>query len=227
MNQIVRDRVSAQVHRYLRDKIIDGEFSEGKRLVEVDIAAELGVSRTPVREALWQLRSMNLIRSIGTSGYEVTNVKRELLDILDIRAALEAHAVRRAATLISDEQIGHIGEICGEMEALPFEITSRRGELNRLFHEELIKASGNERLLNMVSDYQGYFSVAQPLFDKKFIAKTQREHREILAALKERNGNKAAQLITDHVLGAAAFLREGVALAAAKRKLHSRVEGES
>lgn len=218
MNQIVRDRVSAQVHRYLRDKIIDGEFSEGKRLVELDIAAELGVSRTPVREALWQLRSMNLIRSIGT-GYEVTNVKRELLEILDIRAALEAHAVRRAATAIDNAQISRISEICTEMEALAFDAVAKRGELNRLFHEELVKASGNERLLNMVSDYQGYFTVAQPLFDKKFITKTQREHRGILAALKERNGDKAAQLIVEHVLGAAEFLREGVAVpAAAKRK---------
>lgn len=218
MNQIVRDRVSAQVHRYLRDKIIDGEFSEGKRLVELDIAAELGVSRTPVREALWQLRSMNLIRSIGT-GYEVTNVKRELLEILDIRAALEAHAVRRAATAIDNAQISRISEICAEMEALAFDAVAKRGELNRLFHEELVKASGNERLLNMVSDYQGYFTVAQPLFDKKFITKTQREHRGILAALKERDGGKAAQLIVEHVLGAAEFLREGVAVpAAAKRK---------
>jgi DNA-binding GntR family transcriptional regulator len=218
MNQIVRDRVSAQVHRYLRDKIIDGEFSEGKRLVELDIAAELGVSRTPVREALWQLRSMNLIRSIGT-GYEVTNVKRELLEILDIRAALEAHAVRRAATAIDNTQISRISEICTEMEALAFDAVAKRGELNRLFHEELVKASGNERLLNMVSDYQGYFTVAQPLFDKKFITKTQREHRDILAALKERDGGKAAQLIVEHVLGAAEFLREGVAVpAATKRK---------
>ena len=218
MNQIVRDRVSAQVHRYLRDKIIDGEFSEGKRLVELDIAAELGVSRTPVREALWQLRSMNLIRSIGT-GYEVTNVKRELLEILDIRAALEAHAVRRAATAIDDTQISRISEICTEMEALAFDAVAKRGELNRLFHEELVKASGNERLLNMVSDYQGYFTVAQPLFDKKFITKTQREHRDILAALKERNGDKVAQLIVEHVLGAAEFLRAGVAVpAAVKRK---------
>lgn len=208
MNQIVRDRVSAQVHRYLRDKIIDGEFSEGTRLVELDIAAELGVSRTPVREALWQLRSMNLIRSVGASGYEVTNVRRELLDILDIRAALEAHAVRRAARVIDDAQIARILAICTEMEALPFDAAAKRGELNRAFHEELIKASGNERLLNMVSDYQGYFSVAQPLFDKKFITKTQREHRSILAALKERNGDEAAQLIVQHVLGAAEFLRD-------------------
>ena len=207
MSQITRDRVSDQVHRYLRDKIIDGEFTEGKRLVELDIAAELGVSRTPVREALWQLKSMDLIRSIGTSGYEVTNVNKELLNILDIRAALEAHAVRRAAGAITGDQLAQIAELCDEMEQLPFEASDKRAKLNRQFHEELIRASGNERLLKLVGDYQEYFAVAQPLFDKNFIIGTQREHRAILHALNKRDGDNAADLIVRHILGAAKFLQ--------------------
>jgi DNA-binding GntR family transcriptional regulator len=214
MNQIIRDRVSDQVHRYLRDKIIDGEFIEGKRLVELDIAAELGVSRTPVREALWQLKSMDLIRSVGASGYEVTNVKQELLNILDIRAALEAHAVRRAAGVIGRDQLARIAQLCDNMEQLPFEASDKRAKLNRRFHEELIRASGNERLLRLVSDYQEYFSVAQPLFDKKFIVGTQCEHRAILDALNERDGDKAAELIIRHILGAAKFLQTGPAIPA-------------
>jgi len=214
MNQIIRDRVSDQVHRYLRDKIIDGEFIEGKRLVELDIAAELGVSRTPVREALWQLKSMDLIRSAGASGYEVTNVKQELLNILDIRAALEAHAVRRAAGVIGRDQLARIAQLCDDMEQLPFEASDKRAKLNRRFHEELIRASGNERLLRLVSDYQEYFSVAQPLFDKKFIVGTQREHRAILDALNERDGDKAAELIIRHILGAAKFLQTRPAIPA-------------
>lgn len=209
MTQIVRDRVSDQVHRYLRNKIIDGEFAEGQRLVEVDIASALGVSRTPVREALWQLKSMNLIRSVGTSGYEVTNVKQELLDILDIRAALEAHAVRRAAAVISDDQLARLSEICGQMEQLPFGAAEQRAKLNHQFHETLIQASGNDRLLRLVGDYQEYFAVAQPLFDQNFIIGTQREHRAILDALYERNGDSAATLITQHILGATKFLQTG------------------
>jgi len=205
MNQIIRDRVSDQVHRYLREKIIDGELPEGERLVEVNIAAELGVSRTPVREALWQLRSMNLIRQVGT-GYEVTNVRRELLEILDVRAALESYAVRRAAEVITRDQLAVIGDICDRMEGLPFEATEDRARCNRAFHEQLIRAAGNERLLRLVSDYQDYFTVVQPLFDEKFIARTQREHRAILNALRQGDGEKAAACVTQHVLGAAKFI---------------------
>jgi DNA-binding GntR family transcriptional regulator len=207
MTEIVRDRVSDQVHRYLREKIIDGEFEEGRRLVEVEIAAELGVSRTPVREALWQLRSMHLVRSIGTSGYEVTNIRRELADVLDIRAALEAHAVRKAAASVTPEQLEQLTKICEQMEALSPEAIANRAELNRRFHEELIRARGNGRLLQLVSEYQDYFMVAQPMFDRAFIARTQREHRQILEALRARDGDKAAELITQHILGAAKFLQ--------------------
>lgn len=205
MSLIVRDRVSDQVHRYLRERIIDGELTEGKRLVEVDIASELGVSRTPVREALWQLRSMNLIRQVGT-GYEVTNVKRELLEILDVRAALESYAVRRAAGVITKEQLASIAETCDAMEKLPFTATEKRAKCNRRFHEELIRSAGNDRLLRLVSDYQDYFTVVQPLFDEKFIVRTQREHRAILAALQKRDGEAAATCVTQHVLGAAKFI---------------------
>lgn len=214
MSQIVRDRVSDQVHRYLRNKIIDGELVEGQRLVEVEIAAELGVSRTPVREALWHLKSMDLIRAVGTGGYEVTNVKQELLNILDIRAALEAHAVRRAAIDISEDQLARLADICDQMEHLAFDATDKRAELNHRFHEDLIRASGNERLLRLVGDYQEYFSVAQPLFDQNFIAGTQREHRAILASLYKRDGDAAAILITEHILGAAKFLETGTAAGA-------------
>jgi DNA-binding GntR family transcriptional regulator len=206
MTHIVRDRVSSQVHRYLRDKIVQGEYSEGTRLVEVDVASELGVSRTPVREALWQLRSMDLVRQAGTGGYEVTDVRRELANILEIRAALEAHAVRRAVERISEAELGELAQVCARMERLPFARSEDRAALNREFHEALVRAAGNERLLRMVTDYQSYFVVAQPLFDAPFIRRTQREHREIVDSLAARDADRASRLVTEHVLGAAEFL---------------------
>lgn len=206
MTQIVKDRVSAQVHRLLRGKIMQGDLAEGTRLIEVDIASQLGVSRTPVREALLQLRAMDLVRPLGSGGYEVADVRKELVDILDIRAALEAHAVRKAASRIADEQIAYIATLCDQMEKLPFKATERRGEINRLFHEALIMACGNSRLGRLVSEYQDYFDVAQPLFDRDYLQRTQREHRLILNALKARDGERAAQLVAEHIAGAAEIL---------------------
>jgi DNA-binding GntR family transcriptional regulator len=218
MTHIVRDRVSSQVHRYLRDRIVQGELPEGTRLVEVEIASELKVSRTPVREALWQLRSMELVRQAGNGGYEVADVRRELVNILDIRAALEAHAVRRAAERISDAELAGLAQTCARMERLPFSEFEERAALNREFHEALVGAAGNERLLRMVTDYQSYFVVAQPLFDAAFIRRTQREHRQIVDALAARDGERAAALVGEHVLGAADFLNRKREVASRDRK---------
>jgi DNA-binding GntR family transcriptional regulator len=204
--QIIKDRVSAQVHRLLRGKIMQGDLAEGTRLIEVDIASELGVSRTPVREALLQLRAMDLVRPLGNGGYEVADVRKELVDILEIRAALEAHAVRKAASRIEDAQIAHLATLCDRMEKLPFKATARRGEINRLFHEALIMACGNSRLGRLVSEYQDYFDVAQGLFDRNYVKRTEREHRLILNALMARDGERAAQLVTQHIAGAAEIL---------------------
>ena len=206
MSLIVKNKVSEQVQNYLRGKIVQGEIAEGTRLVEVDIATELGVSRTPVREALWHLRSMDLVRPLEKGGFEVSNVRRELVDILDIRAALEAHAARKAASSINADQIAEMTDICQRMEKLPFDQYRPRAELNRLFHEALIRAAGNPRLSRLVGEYHDYFDAAQPLFDKALLKKTQREHREILSALKNRDPDGASEAVKKHILGAAQFI---------------------
>lgn len=216
MNIIVKSKVSEQVQHYLRDKIVQGKIAAGTRLVEVEIAASLGVSRTPVREALLQLRGMDLVRPLDKGGFEVGDVRRELVDILDIRVALEAHAARKAALVISEEQLREIADICKRMESLAFDQVEQRAALNRSFHEALIAAAGNARLSRIVAEYHDYFGVAQPLFDRPLLRKTEREHREILAALKDRNAIRASDAVTQHILGASRYLTEEMPKASEK-----------
>lgn len=206
MTLIVRERVSSQVQRYLRDKIIQGELREGMRLIETDIAVELNVSRTPVREALVLLHSKDLVRPLDSGGYEVRGFRRELIDILDVRVALESHAARKAAARADDALIGELKAICQSMEALPVKSIDRRAALNREFHETLVGAAGNPRLVGIVNDYQEYFSAAQKLFDPEYITRTQREHREIVAAFVRRDGDEAARLVSAHIAGAGAII---------------------
>lgn len=199
---IVRERVASQVHRYLRDKILKGDFVAGTRLVEADIAAELRVSRTPVREALVLLQSDGFVQSLDTGGFTVCDLRRELMDVLDIRIALETHAVRKAAVCISDEEIGELHRICDEMEALASDEVKGRAVLNRRFHETLIGAAHNCRLVKIVTEYQDYFAVAQRLFDSDAIRRTQKEHRAIVTALERRDVEAAAHAVADHIAGA-------------------------
>ncbi len=203
---IARERVFSQVHRYIRDKILRGEYAEGTRLIETDIAAELNISRTPVREALVLLQGHEFVRTLENGGFVVCDAHQQLIDILDIRVALETHAVAKAAPYITDKEIALLQQLCGEMEAIAPAEVDRRAALNRKFHETLIRASHNQRLIKMVGDYQDYFLIAQPLFDPDTIRRTQAEHRAITEAMRHHDIGAATRLIAEHIRNAGAHI---------------------
>lgn len=204
---IARERVFSQVHRYIRDKILRGEYPEGTRLIETSIAAELNISRTPVREALVLLGGSGLVGILENGGFVVCDVYQQLIDILDIRVALETHAVAKAVLHISDEDVASLERLCIEMEGTaPAEI-DRRAELNRKFHETLVGASHNQRLIKMIGDYQDYFRIAQPLFvDPEALRRTQAEHRGIMEAIRRHDVDLAPCLVSEHIRNAGAHI---------------------
>lgn len=196
---ITRESVASQVQRHLRNRILLGEYPEGTRLIETELAAELQVSRTPVREALVSLQGKDLVQALKTGGYVVCDLRAELVDILELRTALETYAVRKAVPRITDSEIDAIEALCDQMEAVSPKRIAERAELNRKFHEALVGAAGNRRLVKLVGEYQDYFAVAQPLFDPEFSRQTQQEHRDIVAALRRRDVSAAGRLIEEHI----------------------------
>jgi DNA-binding GntR family transcriptional regulator len=206
MTVIVRERVSMQVERHLRNKIAQGALPAGSRLIEEEIAGELNVSRTPVREALVLLQGKDLVRPVKGGGFEVRDFRRELLDMLDVRIALETHAVRKIAKRSNAGLIKQLYAICSAMEALPARAVDERAQLNRKFHELLVGAAENPRLVRIVNDYQEYFAAAQKLFDPDFIERTEREHREIVTALADGDAEKVARAVAEHIEGAGDFI---------------------
>lgn len=201
MNTVIsREKVFSQVHRYLRDRILRGEYPPGARLIETDIAAELNVSRTPVREALVLLQGQDLVATPDGGGFVIADPHQQLLDIVDIRVALETHAVAKAATRIDGKDIAQLDRLCDDMEALRSDNVAGRAELNRRFHETLVGAAHNQRLLKMVGTYQEYFDAIQPLYDADLIRRTQAEHRTITEALRRRDIAAAKQLVAEHIM---------------------------
>ena len=196
---IARERVFPQVHRYLRDKILRGEYPRGARLIETDIAGELNVSRTPVREALVLLQGQDLVSTLEGGGFIVADPRQQLFDILDIRVALETHAVVKSAQRIDGKEVAQLDKICDDMEALSVDAVARRAELNRQFHETLVGATHNQRLVKLVGNYQDYFHVIQPLYDAELICKTQAEHRAITDALRRHDIVQATRLVAEHI----------------------------
>ena len=140
----------------LRQGILDGTYAQGTRLGETDLADSLGVSRTPVREALRRLGSEGLLATLPNKGARVrTWTAGELGDIFDLRALLEGHAAARAAARVTDADIGYMNDLVTRMEAATAEGVTPDidliTELNGAFHRAVITASGNSLLPELMN----------------------------------------------------------------------------
>ena len=193
----------------LRRLIIEGHYAPGTRLVEDRLARELGVSRTPVRQALARVASEGLVQIFPNRGAVVRTFSRDdLTDAYDLRAALEGFAAFRAATRISAEQLAELERAAEALEqSLNRPFASREQEIhylvaeNQRFHSTIIAASGNGRLpvlLPAVLDV--------PLQYRSFNHYTHNEravsnffHRRILDALRARDADRARAMMQEHI----------------------------
>lgn len=193
----------------LRHLILVGEYSPEERLVEERVAERLGVSRTPVRQALTMLEAEGLVEMAVNKGAMVTSFSaEEVWDVYDLRAVLEGHAARRAAGDIHEDELGRLRDLAGEMEGILPELSpDHEGEVRRLvacnqeFHGTIVRASRNARLEKLVGR-----TVQVPLVFKAFFwygpedrAISNHYHRQIVRALAARDGERAEIIMREHV----------------------------
>ena len=193
----------------LRQLILVGEYSPGERLVEERVAARLGVSRTPVRQALAMLEAEGLVEMTANKGAVVPSFSaEEVWDVYDLRAVLEGHAARRAAGGIREDELARLRDLAGEMEGVSPELSSdREAEVRRLvacnqeFHGTIVRASRNTRLEKLVGR-----TVQVPLVFKAFFwygpedrAISNHYHRQIVRALAVRDAERAEIIMREHV----------------------------
>lgn len=193
-----------QVFQEIREDILKGKFKENEELREATLGKELGVSRTPVREALRQLELEGLVHIIPNKGAYVTGItERDVHDIYMTRSMLEGLCARWAAEHISEEQIQEMEEVL-----LLTEYHLNRGnaeqlaELDGKFHEVLYDASQSRILRHILSDFHKYVQVARKRSVKKEdrAKKSLEEHREILNALRTGDADRAEELAHIHIL---------------------------
>lgn len=139
------------VFNTLRQAILKGELKPGERLMEIALAEKLGVSRTPIREAMRKLELEGLVVMIPRRGAQVANItEKDLNDVLEVRIALENVAIEKACTRMSKEDMGRLW-----LAAKEFERTMAEGNLVRLaeadvaFHEIIYRASDNLSLIHI------------------------------------------------------------------------------
>ncbi len=187
----------------LRQAILRGELLPGQRLMEIQLAEQLGVSRTPVREAIRMLEQDGLAVLIPRRGAVVSKISgKNLRDVLEVRRALEELAVVLACSRMSDEEIEEL-KAANRLfeEAVASEDITRMAETDEAFHDLIYKASDNTRLvqLEMQMREQMYRFRIEHLKDKSKRKHLADEHWMIIDALTKREPDESRDIIRQHI----------------------------
>lgn len=185
----------------LRQAILDGEYAAGAQLRQDEVAARFGISRIPVREALRQLEAEGLVTLIANKGAVVTTLSlEEVLELLDIRVALECRALKLAIPSLAIEDFEHLQEILDfyEIEAEP----QGWSELNKSFHFGLYDACRRPRLLSMIETTWGQIGRYSRTRVSKAAGKDRpmQEHRDLMAACLAGDDVRAVELLEQHIV---------------------------
>lgn len=194
----------------IRAAIVDGRLGPGERLKEEELARELGISRTPVREALLVLQTEGLIESAPNRGATVRSYDADDLDDLyQLRAVLEGFAARLAATRIADGEVAELRSSCDRfVELRAADDVAELVQENIRFHDIILGAARSERVRQLVRGviqlplvYRSYvwYSPEQKLISEHY-------HRQLTSALAARDAERAEIVMKEHVLEARDFL---------------------
>ena len=196
-----------KVFQRLREDILSGVYQENDELREVSIGEELGVSRTPVREALRQLELEGLVTIVPNKGAYVKGItKKDVHDIYKIRSLLEGLCAKWATEHITDQQIEELEEIVLLSE---FHLKKQGqgkakqvSDLDGKFHKVLYEASNSRILEHVLSDFHKYVKMARTMSvgEKERAEKSIDEHRAILEAIRKKDANLAEQLANQHIM---------------------------
>jgi DNA-binding GntR family transcriptional regulator len=196
----------------IKEAILTFRFKPGESLVENDLARQLNISKTPVRESMSRLEREGFIVKIPYKGYYVTEISRQsMLDIFEIRATLEGLAARRAALNFNNQDVEKARQLIEEhrQAALTNNITLA-SQLNRQFHVLIIERSENERLIQILNNLEDHLRRYRTLsnFQSGRLEKSVTEHQLILEIFIQRDAQKAEALARQHILSVAEDLAQ-------------------
>lgn len=187
-------------YRRLLEDIRTGTMAPGTRLRETELAARLGLSRTPVREAIRQLEADGLVEHLPRQGATIRRLDyAEVVELYEMRAVLEGTAARLAARAASDIELAELAALNAELAETPAGPQAR--EINRIFHRTLIDAARNRFLLKSMNALQKTLLILGPttLADPSRATEAVAEHDAVLAALQDRDGARAEAAMRAHV----------------------------
>lgn len=191
------------VFQTLRQAILRGEIRPGERLMEIHLAQKLGVSRTPVREAIRMLELEGLVTTIPRRGAVVADITvSDMEDVLEVRLALEELAVQIVCKRLTKEQLDELkGLAAGFRRTLDGDDVGECAQADMAFHEAIYNATGNKRLVQILNNLreQMYRYRMEYLKDRSSHQVLAEEHAEILQALEDRDEQKALEATRRHI----------------------------
>ncbi|MCW5603303.1 MAG: GntR family transcriptional regulator [Burkholderiales bacterium] len=212
--EIEKNHLFEQIHKLLWEKIRSGEIVPGQRLKDIEWAQRLGVSRTPVREAMRKMQQEGVLIPLAQGGYEVRGTsRRDLVELYRCRAALEALATEDAAARAGAAEVERLEKLVKQCDdAIAVNDLDAAFAHNSAFHKAIVDLSGNAHLQGLLDSLQKlvffYRSAllkmskddagSRALYVERLRVKQDR-HRAILAAVRVNDAARAGALMRDHV----------------------------
>lgn len=191
------------VFNTLRHAIITGEFAPGERLMEITLANRLGVSRTPVREAIRKLELEGLVTMIPRKGAQVAKItEKNLRDVIEIRCVLEEFAASLACERITEEEKTEMKQLHQQFvqSAKTHDILDIV-EKDEQFHDAIFRATKNDRLITIINNLREQFyryrmEYVKDIEQHSILVK---EHEELMTAIFQKNSEAAKQIMRTHL----------------------------
>lgn len=203
----------------IREAILQMALRPGEPLVEAKLAATLGISKTPIRQALRRLEQSGLVVVVPNRGYFVSELtQHDAHEILELRAVLEGLAIFRACARLSDEEIEHLEDLLHQQhDAYDRGELDLAAEIGHQFHRVLHQKADNQRLsmmLDMLSDQFHRIRLLSSHIPGR-LPRSMEEHAELFAALRARDATRAEACMRAHLFAVYEEVEQDEALAAA------------
>jgi len=191
-----------KIYDMLKEAIISGELEPGERIIELELAEKIGISRTPIREAIRQLESKGYFESIEKGGVRVAKIsEKEIKDWSEIKNVLNEFAIKKAVNNITYEQLEELEKVLEDIkDAVEEENESKISLKNERFHEIIFEASNNGLIKSIGKEFQNY-SLLLRSYLSHFTTRRENayiEHKKIFEALKNKDQNEAVKLMREH-----------------------------
>ena len=204
-----------RAYDHLQRKLISGELRSGSMVSEQSLATEIGMSRTPVREAIRTLEQEGVLEQLPRFGTRVRTLeRRDLEELYELREAVEPFAVAKAARSVLPEDVLSLRRVCAEIQALAAELKKSKvptldaAQMQRLlsadlgFHLMLLRVAGNQRMMKIVSESRlltAIFGTQRQAHTIQVLEQTHREHLAVLDAVERGDGTAASRAMSVHI----------------------------